>query len=141
MSMQHSERHDRHRLAEVQQGCRTVQDRLGIAQVGLQIRGRPLRGIAQQGLRVPQDDRVVVDVDHAGIRGDALRHLVRVAGGRDAGADIQELPEGGLGGQVPGRPAEEGPVGAHPVTQPGAAASTRSAASRSAAKLSVPPSQ
>ena len=62
---------------------------------------------------------VVVDVDHAGIRGDALRHLVRVAGGRDAGADIQELPDGGLGGQVPGRPAEEGPVGAHPVAQPG----------------------
>jgi hypothetical protein len=51
--------------------------------------------------------------NHAGIRGDALRHLMRVAGGRDAGADIQELPESGLGGQVPSRPAEEGPVGAH----------------------------
>ena len=48
---------------------------------------------------------------HAGIRGDALSYLVRVAGGRDAGADIQELPDSGLGGQVPGRPAEEGPVG------------------------------
>jgi hypothetical protein len=42
---------------------------------------------------VQQDDRVVVDVDHAGIRGDPLRDLVRVAGGGDAGADIQELPE------------------------------------------------
>jgi hypothetical protein len=62
---------------------------------------------------------VIVDVDHGGIRGDALRHLVGVAGGRDAGAGIQELAEAGLGGQVPGRPAEEGPVGAHTVTQPG----------------------
>jgi hypothetical protein len=91
--VQHSEQHDRHRLAEVKQGRPPVQDRTGIAQVGLHVVGRPFRGASQQGLGVQQDDRIVLDVDHVGIRGDALRHLVRIAGGRDTGADVQELPE------------------------------------------------
>ena len=115
--VQHPEQHDRHRLAEVQDGRRPVQDQPGIAQVGLYVVGRALRGAPQQGLRVQQDDRVVVDVDHPGIRGFPLGHLVRVVAGGDPGADVQELADAGLGGQVPGRPAEEGAVGAHPEPQ------------------------
>src|SRR5882672_12761191 len=62
---------------------------------------------------------VVVNVDDAGVRRDALRDLVRVAGGRYARAEVEELPHPGLGREVANGPAEEGPVGAHPVAQPG----------------------
>ena len=48
-----------------------------------------------------QDDRVVVDVDDLRVRGDPLGDLVRVVGGRQAGADVQELADLRLAGQVP----------------------------------------
>src|ERR1700760_4526380 len=40
-----------------------------------------------------------------------LGHLVHVPAGRDARADVQELPDAVLGGQEPDRPAHEVPVG------------------------------
>jgi hypothetical protein len=49
---------------------------------------------------VGQDHWVVVDVDDPGVGGDALGDLVGVLGGGQAGADVQELPEAGLAGQV-----------------------------------------
>jgi hypothetical protein len=64
-----------------------------------------------------QHDRVVVDVDHLGVRSHPLSYLVRVVRGGDPGAEVQELADGRLAGQVPGHPAEEGPVGAHPEPQ------------------------
>jgi hypothetical protein len=57
---------------------------------------------------------VVVDVDHAGGRVDALRYLVGVVRGRDARADVQELTYAGLGDQVVHGPAEERAVAADP---------------------------
>jgi hypothetical protein len=42
-----------------------------------------------------------------------LATLVDVAGGRDAGADVQELADPGLAGQPAHGPAEEGPLGPH----------------------------
>jgi len=60
---------------------------------------------------VREDEGVVVHVDHARFRGDGLGHLVRVARGRQAGADVQELPDPGPRRQVPDRPAQERPVG------------------------------
>jgi hypothetical protein len=46
---------------------------------------------------------VVVDVDHPGIRGRPLGYLVRVAGGGDSRADVQELADARVGGLPVGR--------------------------------------
>jgi hypothetical protein len=62
---------------------------------------------------VGEHDGVVVDVDDAGFRRDGLGDLVDVGGGGDAGADIEELPDPGLGGEVVHNPAEERTVGSH----------------------------
>jgi hypothetical protein len=59
---------------------------------------------------VREHQRVVVDVDDPGRGRDRLRHLVHVIRGRQAGPDVEELPNAGLGGQVPDRAAEERPV-------------------------------
>ena len=58
-----------------------------------------------------QHDGVVVDVDDPAVRRHALGHLVGVVGGRDAGADVEELPDAQLGGEEADRTAEEGAVG------------------------------
>jgi hypothetical protein len=57
------------------------------------------------------DDRVVVHVDDPGVRRGPSGDLVHVPCGRDAGADVDELPYPRLGGQEPHRPLEKGPVG------------------------------
>ena len=61
------------------------------------------------GAGVREHDLVVVDVDDPALRGDGLRHLVRVARRRQPGADVKELPDAGLAGQVPHGAAEERP--------------------------------
>jgi hypothetical protein len=61
---------------------------------------------------VDQHERVVVHVDDLRLGGEPLGDLVRVLGGRQAGADVQELADAGLAGQVADRPAEKCPVGA-----------------------------
>ena len=58
-----------------------------------------------------QDDGVVVDVDDPGLWRYALGHLVRVVGGGDPGADVEELPDLRLGGQEADRAGQEGAVG------------------------------
>ena len=60
-----------------------------------------------------EHDGVVIDVNDAGFGRDPLGDLMGVASGRDAGADIEELPDPGLGGEVADDAAEEGPVGPH----------------------------
>ena len=60
---------------------------------------------------VQQDDGVVIDVDNARVRCRRVHDLVRVVRGRDAGADIEELPDAGLGGEEPGHPGKERPIG------------------------------
>jgi hypothetical protein len=55
-----------------------------------------------------QDQRVVVDVDDARLRSHPLGDLVGVVGGGQAGADVEELPDAGLTGQVTHRAGEEG---------------------------------
>ena len=57
-------------------------------------------------------DRVVVDIDHAGVGVDRVDHLVDVAHGRDAGPDVDELVHA-LARDVADRPSQEGPVGLH----------------------------
>ena len=56
--------------------------------------------------------RVVVHVDDLGLRGGALGDVVGVVRGGQAGADVEELADARLPGQVPDRAGEEGPGGA-----------------------------
>ena len=66
-----------------------------------------------------QHERIVVDVDDPGIRRDRLGDLMGVVGGRQAGTDVQELPDPRFAGQVPDRPAQEYPVGSSVVADAG----------------------
>jgi hypothetical protein len=58
-----------------------------------------------------QHEWVVVDVDDAGLRGDRLSDLMRVVGGRQAAADVEELADPRLAGQVSDHAGEESPGG------------------------------
>ena len=53
----------------------------------------------------------MVNVDDAGFRRDGLSHLVDIAAGRYAGADVEELAQASLAGQVARGAGEEGAVG------------------------------
>src|SRR5208282_6096236 len=77
-----------------------------------EVGARALRLAGQQRPGVREHDGVVVDVDDPGLGRHALRYLVRVAVGRDPGADVEELPDPRLGGQETNRPGQEGAVGA-----------------------------
>ena len=80
-------------------------------QVAFDIVARPLRRAGQQRPGVNQHQRIVVDVDDPGSGRDPLGHLVGVVRGRQTGADVEELADARLAGQVPDGPAEEGTVG------------------------------
>ena len=75
-------------------------------------RRRALGGAGEQGAGVHQHHGVVVDVDDLGVRSHPLGDLVGVVGGGQAGADVQELTDARLTGQVPDRADQEGPRGA-----------------------------
>jgi len=83
-----------------------------VAQVGLEVVGGAGRVAGQQRPGVREHDRVVVDVDDPRVRGGPLRDLVGVVRGGDPGADVEELPDAGLRGQVAHGPAEERAVAA-----------------------------
>lgn len=55
-------------------------------------------------------NRVVVNVDHPGVRHSLLDDLVHIAHSGQARAEVDELPDLGLGGQEPHRPLEERPA-------------------------------
>ena len=74
---------------------------------------RGARDAVQHAAGVRQHHRVVVDVDDPGLRAGLQGDLVRVAGGGQAGADVDDLPDAGLADQVTDHPAEEGPVPLH----------------------------
>jgi hypothetical protein len=61
-----------------------------------------------------EDDGVVVHVHDPAVGRLRLRDLVGVVGRGDAGADVEELPDAGLAGQVPDGPGQERPVPPHP---------------------------
>ena len=88
-----------------------------------------------------QHKRVIVGIHHPR-PGELLGHLMGgVARGGQPGADVEELPHPSLAGQVTDRPACERTVGPGHRLIAGGAAMTASPAARSAAKLSLPPSQ
>jgi len=96
--LQDGHQRDRDRPGEVKQPSRLVQDPAGVTQVTVHVGGLALRAADQQRTGVGQDHRIVVHVDHVGLRRDRLGDLVGVVRGRDAGADVEELPDAGLGG-------------------------------------------
>ena len=99
----------RDRPGEVERPGRPRAGSPRVAQVGLEVGGRALGGAGQQGAGVGEDQRVVVHVDDRAIPGRFLGDLVGVVGGRQAGADVEELPDPDLRGQVP-HGAQERPL-------------------------------
>ncbi|OLT34374.1 hypothetical protein BJF79_07335 [Actinomadura sp. CNU-125] len=104
---QHPQHQQPDRLGEVQGAGRLGEDGAGVAGVG----GHDVDGAAapagEHGAGVGQDERVVVDVHHARIRGDALGDLVGVVDGRQADADVEELPDPLPSGEVVDGAVEE----------------------------------
>jgi hypothetical protein len=111
--LQDGHQRDRDRPGEVKQPSRLVQDPACVTQVTVDVGGLAFRAADQQRAGVGQDHRIVVHVDHAGRRRDRLGDLVGVVRGRDAGADVEELPNAGLGRQVAHRATQERTVRAH----------------------------
>ena len=62
---------------------------------------------------VAEHHRIVVHVDHAGGRVDALGDLMHVLRGWQPGADVKQLPDPGVPHQVADHPAEQCPLPAH----------------------------
>ena len=79
-------------------------------QVRVEVGGGPLLGAGEQGTRVREHDRVVVDVNYPRRRGDPLDDLVHVRAGGDAGTDVKELRNPHLPGQEGCRTAHKPPV-------------------------------
>jgi hypothetical protein len=134
--------HQRHRPVEVEglAQLRAGEDRLRLAEVGVQEPGRALGGADHQGPRVGEHERVAVDVEHPRGRPHGLHDLVQVGRGGDAGADVEELVDPGLG-QVAAirRITARLACAMSPIV--GSCARMASPSSRSGAKLSLPPSQ
>lgn len=98
-----------HETAEFEQFPGLRQDRVGVAQVLVEAGRTALGRTGQQGRRTGQDDRIVVDGDDTGLGGEPLGDL-RVVGGGQTGADVEELPYAALGHRIPHRTVEELPV-------------------------------
>src|SRR5262249_43121927 len=77
--------------------------------VGLAVTAPP----ASSAFKAGPGHRVDVGVDDPRGRIDPLDHLMGVADGGQAGSDVDELPQAGLGGQPRGRPLME------PAVRPG----------------------
>jgi hypothetical protein len=112
--VQDRQQHQRDRLVEVQRGPGLLHDRVRVAHVGFGVVGRALGGARQQCAGMRQHQRIVVDVHDPRLRGEPLRDLVGVVGGRQAGADVEELPDA-LVDQIADAAGEELPVGARRV--------------------------
>jgi hypothetical protein len=119
---QDAQHHQGDGLAEVQRPGGFVQDLPRVAHVGFNVAGGTAGGAGQQRAGMHQHERVVVHVDDPRLRRYLLSDLVSVVGGRQAGADVEELPDPGLAGQVTDRADQEtalhmgdiGDVGKHP---------------------------
>jgi hypothetical protein len=107
------EQRDRDGLGEVEELRGLVEDRVGVAQVGVDVLGGTRLVAGEQRAGVGEDDRIVVRVHDQGLWRDGLGDLVCVACRRDAGADVEELADARLPGEVADDPPEECPVRPH----------------------------
>jgi dihydrofolate reductase/predicted enzyme related to lactoylglutathione lyase len=109
------EQQDGNWLAEVQRRRRGVEDGSGVAQIRLQVVHDAVTAAGEHRAGVRQHHRVVVHVHDARVRGDGLGDLVRAAGRGQSGADVEELADPALAGQVPDHAGEKRPVRPHVV--------------------------
>jgi len=110
--MQHGDEHQRDRLGEVQRvpDRRVGEDLFRFAHVRVDVDGLTLGLAHQQRAAVREHDRVVVHVHDARGRISLLRDLVDVTHAGQSRADVEELGNARVGGQVPDGAAEERPV-------------------------------
>ena len=110
--MQHRDEHQRDRLGEVQcvPGHRVGENLLRFARVRIDVYGPALRLAHQQRAAMREHDRVVVHVYDTRGRVGRLRDLVDVTHAGQSRADVEELRDARVGGQVPDGAAEERPV-------------------------------
>jgi hypothetical protein len=106
------DRHQHHgdRLAEIQQISGTGEDLARVAQVGVDVFGGTTRVAGQQRPGMGEHNWVVVGIDDPAFRRDGLGDLMGVARGRDAGADVEELPDASFFDQETHCPREVRPV-------------------------------
>jgi hypothetical protein len=115
--VQDSQQHQGRRLGQIQRlGC-GPHDRDRVAHIAVDVLGGTLRAAGQQRPCVGEHDGVVIDVDDPRVRRDRLGDLVGVVRRRNAGADIEELPDSCFVGQVADRPGQERPVRPDPEPQ------------------------
>src|ERR1035437_1778441 len=117
--MQDCEQQYSDRLAEVQRPGGRAEKVVGVTQVRVKVVTGALGAAGEQGASVREHHGVVVDVYDAGPRIGLLGNLVRAAGRRDAGANVQELADAAAG-EVAHHPPEKAPVGAYPGNDLGA---------------------
>ena len=108
--MQDAQQQERDRPGEVEGPRRIGEDLARVTQVTLDVVAGPLGSAGEQRAGVRQHQGIVVGVHDPGVRCHLLGHLVGIARCRQPGADVQELPDARLAGQVPDRPPQEGPV-------------------------------
>src|ERR1035441_66415 len=95
--MQDCEQQYSDRLAEVQRPGGRAEKVAGVTQVRVKVVTGALGAAGEQGASVREHHGVVVHVDDAGPRIGLLGDLVRAAGYRDAGANVQELVDAAAG--------------------------------------------
>src|ERR1035441_6713904 len=91
-------------------------DRVSPAAQGdhLALRGVQASPADEQGTGASKEERIIGHVCDLAPGRDLLGDVMRVAGGGQAGADVEERGDTALAGQVPHRPGKEVPAGAHP---------------------------
>lgn len=102
------EQDQRDRAGKIQDLPCLVQDLVGVADIAFDVTAGSLRAGAQQRPGVHQYERVVVHVHDFGLGGGLLGYLVGVADGGQAGADVDELADALVGGEVVDHAAQAG---------------------------------
>ncbi|GAJ85189.1 hypothetical protein NBRGN_088_00030 [Nocardia brasiliensis NBRC 14402] len=98
---EYAHEHDGNWLVEVQNIACLLHNLFRIVEIGFHECGDALvGGVDQQGPRMRQHERIVVHVNDLGLGRDTLRDLVRVLHRRQSGADVEELPDARLGGEM-----------------------------------------
>ena len=109
--------HDRYQQQRDQQAqvqglpqVRGAKDGADIAQVGINAGGLAPPGRRSAAPARREHDGIVVHVRDQGPRVRVLRDLVHIGGGGNTGANVQELGNARVAGQITYRAAQEGPV-------------------------------
>jgi hypothetical protein len=120
--VQHSQQQHGGWLGETQDLRCLRHDCAGVAQVGADVAAPAGRDGCEQGAGAHQHQRVVVGVGDPAGSLDVLGDLVGGSRSRQARADVEELADTAVSGQVVHRPAQERPVRSRPRHHLGAAA-------------------